>query len=121
MIEEKIVKRKFVNWRHNGKNREREWNMHVFFDGTICKEGDLRPVGEFTKEDEIRQWEGALYDGRVKVHILAGWICGDCSEYEEHLALEGDEHLILKILPAVQASSVDQESERRKEIQENAF
>jgi len=43
---------------------------------------------------DVEEWEGLLFEEKVKIHITIGWVWNDSSEYEEILCLEGDKHLV---------------------------
>lgn len=55
------MKKRSWNRFYKGSLRQYEWNVAPFFDGTICREADLRRVNVFTNEDAKRQEE--LLDG----------------------------------------------------------
>ena len=56
----------------------------------------------------VEEWKGESRNKKVEISLVMGWTCGDCSDYEETISLEGkDEQILNKIVSIVKASEED--------------
>jgi len=115
-----------MNSFYKGRVERLEWNPNVFFDGTICRESDLKPVSIFTQDDaerlrllseglvepteeletetlifkqQMEKWEASLFEGKVTVHMRFGYVSPLHPWLDEGvLELEGDADLVQEVV-----------------------
>jgi hypothetical protein len=92
----------------SGEKRKYLWGL---LKNPACTERELDQIRYELEalqfKEVIKKWEGALYEGKVKIKIITGWTCCDCSEYEEILLLDGDDDLVDKVIQEASASETD--------------
>ena len=125
------------NFDDKGCYRKREWHPAPFFDGTICRENDLKKVRSITAQKEARmskpqqrivehceysedmdEYEATLSDGQVRVRMAFGCYLGMAGEKGEFLDLEGDAGLIWNLLPLIVLGTACGKCERPRTMAE---